>query len=75
MDGLSCARKIRELQRSGEIRSHVPIVAVTANARAEQMAAAREAGMDTVVTKPFRMLELIPELERIRKMHSSESGS
>lgn len=73
MDGLTCTRKIRELQKTGEIKSHIPIVGVTANARAEQITAAKEAGMDTVVTKPFRMLELIPELERIRKLHSESS--
>jgi CheY-like chemotaxis protein len=32
MDDLTCARKIRELQREGEIIGHVPIIAVSANA-------------------------------------------
>lgn len=67
MDGLACARRIREMELRGELRSHVPVVAVTANARAEQQAAALNAGMDSVVTKPFRMLELLPELEKVRK--------
>lgn len=68
MDGLTCARRIRELEAQGQLHGHIPVVAVTANARAEQQAAALEAGMDSVVTKPFRMLELLPELERVRKM-------
>lgn len=67
MDGLTCARNVRELEVRGSLFGHIPIVAVTANARAEQQAAALEAGMDSVVTKPFRMLELLPELERVRK--------
>jgi CheY-like chemotaxis protein len=54
----------------GQGNGHIPVVAVTANARAEQQAAALEAGMNRVVTKPFRMLELLPELERVRKLHS-----
>ena len=37
MDGLTCTRKIRELQEAGEITRHVPIIAVTANARDKQI--------------------------------------
>ncbi len=45
MDGLTCTRKIREYEQSGRIISHVPIIAVTANARSEQIATAIKAGM------------------------------
>ncbi|KAL9115986.1 MAG: hypothetical protein Q9227_000354 [Pyrenula ochraceoflavens] len=45
MDGLTAARKIRELEREGELVSHVPIMAVTANAREEQITIAMDAGM------------------------------
>ena len=45
MDGLTCARSIRELQQSQAIIRHVPIIAVTANARGEQIETAMEAGM------------------------------
>ncbi|KAL8734588.1 MAG: hypothetical protein Q9166_001488 [cf. Caloplaca sp. 2 TL-2023] len=45
MDGLTCARKIRELQREGAITQHIPLIAVTANARKEQIETAMEAGM------------------------------
>ena len=45
MDGLTCATRIRALQRAGAVVGHVPIVAVTANARAEQINTALEAGM------------------------------
>ena len=45
MDGLTCARRIREFQQSKEITSHVPIIAVTANARGEQIETAIQAGM------------------------------
>ena len=45
MDGLTCARKIRQLQREGTIRQHVPLIAVTANARKEQIDSTIEAGM------------------------------
>lgn len=70
LDGLGFVRLIREMEAKGSLSEHIPVIAVTANARAEQQAAALEAGMDSVVTKPFRMLELLPELERVRKLHS-----
>jgi len=45
MDGLTCARKIRELEQTKEIIGHIPIIAVTANAREEQIEIALQAGM------------------------------
>lgn len=45
MDGLTCTRKIRQLEKEGDIVRHVPIIAVTANARLEQINTAVEAGM------------------------------
>lgn len=45
MDGLTCTRKIRELQRSKDLVKHVPVIAVTANAREEQITKTREAGV------------------------------
>jgi CheY-like chemotaxis protein len=64
MNGLTCVKRIRELQKEGVITRHVPVIAVTANARSEQIATAKESGMDSVVTKPFRIPELLPEMER-----------
>ncbi|KAK3645866.1 hypothetical protein LTR22_014532 [Elasticomyces elasticus] len=62
MDGLTCIRHIREWQTEGRITQHVPVIAVTANARNEQIQAALAAGMDQVVTKPFRIPELMPQM-------------
>ncbi|KAJ4390769.1 hypothetical protein N0V93_004367 [Gnomoniopsis smithogilvyi] len=45
MDGLTCTKKIREMQKQGKIRGYVPVIAVTANARSEQIATARDSGM------------------------------
>lgn len=45
MDGLTCAREIRKAEQSGEIVRHVPIIAVTANARSEQIETALASGM------------------------------
>ncbi|KAG0651774.1 Hybrid signal transduction histidine kinase K [Hyphodiscus hymeniophilus] len=76
MDGLTCARTIRDLETDGTIVRHVPIIAVTANARLEQIESAMAAGMDDVVSKPFRIPELIPKItELVSKSKASPSGS
>ena len=45
MDGLTCSRRIRELQAEDIIIEHVPLIAVTANARKEQIETTVAAGM------------------------------
>lgn len=63
MDGLSCVREVRKLEHAGALCRHVPVIAVTANARMEQIKVALDAGMDDVVTKPFRIPDLVPQME------------
>lgn len=46
MDGMACVQEIRALQEKGNIVGHVPIIAVSANARREQIKQTRLAGMD-----------------------------
>lgn len=65
MDGLTCTRKIREMEKEGEIIGHVPVIAVSANARKEQVEMARKAGMDDAISKPFRIPELIEMVTRL----------
>ena len=45
MDGLTCARKIREHEKHGDILDRIPIIAVSANARTEQISQAVAAGV------------------------------
>jgi PAS domain S-box-containing protein len=63
MNGLECARHIRKMQTEGALKVHVPIIAVTANVRSEQIATAKESGMDDVVSKPFRIPELLAKMK------------
>lgn len=65
MDGLACTRKIREMEASGEIKRHLPIAGITANSRHEQINMAQDAGMDDVVTKPFRISDIVPRIEAL----------
>ncbi|KAK0879305.1 hypothetical protein LTR87_006829 [Friedmanniomyces endolithicus] len=75
MDGLTCTRKIRELEAEGKLTGHVPIIGVTANARAEQIQTALEAGMDDVVSKPFRIPELVPKIEELMEKYPMPRAS
>ncbi len=45
MDGITCTKKIRELEHQGTISRRIPILAVTAYAREEQIETAIAAGM------------------------------
>ncbi|KAF9775653.1 hypothetical protein IL306_006252 [Fusarium sp. DS 682] len=66
-DGLTCTRIIRELEAEGEIfcasGGRIPIIAVTANARPEQVMEAKQAGCDDVMVKPYRIPELIEKMQ------------
>ena len=53
MNGVTATRQIREWQSTGELVRHVPIIAVTANARQEQIDALIEAGMVSL-SEPHR---------------------
>jgi CheY-like chemotaxis protein/HPt (histidine-containing phosphotransfer) domain-containing protein len=60
VDGLTVAREIRERERG--TRRHLPIVALTAHARAEDRGRCFEAGVDGFVAKPFTESDLVSAL-------------
>lgn len=74
MDGLGAVRRIRQLQAKGDINAHIPVIAITANARQEQVAVAIEAGMDEVVTKPFLVRELVPRMVALVQRYGMRGG-
>ncbi|KAH0331740.1 histidine kinase, partial [Aureobasidium melanogenum] len=75
LGGLETVKRIRSLQSEGSIISHVPVIAVTANARSEQIAVAIDHGMDSVVTKPFRIPELVPQMEDlVERVQQGKTG-
>ena len=59
MDGLEAARAIRAL---GGDWARIPIVALTANAFADDVKACRDAGMDEFIAKPMRKKVLVEKL-------------
>ena len=64
MDGFEATAAIRAAERADATRGHVPIVALTANALAEDRGRCLEAGMDDYLSKPFRAEELEALLAR-----------
>jgi CheY-like chemotaxis protein/HPt (histidine-containing phosphotransfer) domain-containing protein len=66
MDGLDATRAIRA---AGGALAIVPIVALTANAFADDVKACRDAGMDDFVAKPIRKPILIEKLAEIAAAH------
>jgi signal transduction histidine kinase/BarA-like signal transduction histidine kinase len=68
MDGLTATKAIRSMNRTD--MQTIPIIAMTANAFAEDKKAAMEAGMNGYVTKPIDMAMLIEEIH-----HSSYTNS
>lgn len=65
MDGKTCAREIRKMESEGSLKKHVPVIAVTANVRDEQVQDALQSGMDDVVSKPFRIPDLLKKIEAL----------
>ena len=62
MDGYEAAQKIREFEQKSGDDTHVPIIALTANAMQGDREKCLAAGMDDYISKPLRkeiMLELI----------------
>jgi two-component system sensor histidine kinase/response regulator len=62
MDGLDATRAIRAIQASTS--AHTPIVALTANAMAQEREACLAAGMDDFLPKPFASAQLHQVLTR-----------
>lgn len=66
MDGISCVQQIRAFEEGSKgDRVRLPVIAVTANARSEHATAALEAGMDAITTKPYRIQDLVGEIEKV----------
>lgn len=65
MNGLECTQRIREAERGGWLAGRLPIIAVSANAREGQVRCAMECGVDDAISKPFRVADLMPMVERL----------
>ena len=64
MDGLEATRRLRELQRSGELPAF-PIIVLSAHHSPAERTACFEAGVDGFVTKPLMIAKLATEIHRV----------
>ncbi|KAK0252425.1 hypothetical protein LTS09_012543 [Friedmanniomyces endolithicus] len=64
LDGNAATRELRELADKGEVE-RIPILGVTANVRAEQQDEMVNAGMDDVISKPYKVDDLIRKIEEV----------
>lgn len=63
-DGNAATIEIRELQESGKA-GRSPILGVSANVREAQTKSMLNAGMDAVISKPFKVEDLVSKIRSI----------
>jgi CheY-like chemotaxis protein len=63
MDGNAATRAIRDFEKEQSL-PRVHIIGVTANVRKEQQMAMKDAGMDSVLSKPFKIDGLVNQIGR-----------
>ena len=66
-DGNTAAREIKDLQAKGEV-GRSPILGVSANVRDEQTKVMKEAGMDEVISKPFKVKDLVKRIDGLAEI-------
>lgn len=64
MNGYEATREIRRMEQESAQEIHTPVIAMTANAFAEDAARCREAGMDAHVAKPLDINRIISVIDR-----------
>jgi two-component system sensor histidine kinase/response regulator len=77
VNGLEATRQIRQLQQIQQLDSgrQIPIIAMTANVFADDMAQCLAAGMDEILTKPFTPGELFATLLRALRRADGEAAN
>ncbi|KAG8690757.1 hypothetical protein FRC11_009316 [Ceratobasidium sp. 423] len=62
LDGFAATREIRRREATGNLKTRSFIIALTGNARLEQVQSARDAGVDDVIIKPYQIDALISKM-------------
>ena len=71
MDGNAASKGIRRLEEEGR-KPRVPILGVSANVRSEQIDDMLASGMDGVITKPYKIEEMVCRIRGL--LEKSEEG-
>lgn len=75
LDGYEATRRIRELETTGELHRHTPIIALTANAMPGDRERWTHAGMDDCMTKPVSVEQFTRVLARWAKKPGDERAA
>lgn len=71
LDGLETTRRIRAMEQKSGLVSHLPILALTANARRENYLECMAAGMDGHLSKPFDRQDMEEAMAKILNLKSA----
>lgn len=71
MDGLETTRRVRFMEQESGTVSHLPILALTANARRENYLECMAAGMDGHLSKPFDRQDMEEAIAKILNLKSA----
>jgi CheY-like chemotaxis protein len=69
MNGYDATRAVRALEEDGTLTSHLPIIAMTANAMSGDREICLEAGMDDYISKPIKKVKIIDALKKYIKQN------
>lgn len=73
-DGNTATEEIRELQQEGKA-GYSHILGVSANVRDVQMKGMRDAGMDDVISKPFKVEDLVKKINSMIRDNGGEENA
>jgi CheY-like chemotaxis protein len=71
LDGLETTRRVRAMERKSGSAPHLPILALTANARPENYLECMAAGMDGHLSKPFDRQDMEEAIAKILSLKSA----
>ena len=71
LDGLETTRRVRAMEKKSGSSLHLPILALTANARPENYLECMEAGMDGHLSKPFDRQDMEEAIAKILSLKSA----
>ena len=71
LDGLETTRRVRAMEKKSGSASHLPILALTANARRENYLECMAAGMDGHLSKPFDRQDMEEAIAKILSLKTA----
>lgn len=74
LDGLEATRRIRELEKRGQLKNKLPIIALTANAIKGDREKCLDAGMNEYLSKPVQRDHILTVMKQFLKQTQSEGA-